>query len=403
MDCGCSGDDCVAIAEIPVLEPPPGFEDCSFVNLEERFYDDPYSDEEDIGSQRNLKPVLELNTVLNFASELAHSLLSLVVKPKVKLRIKKHASSAFSSLPQDCEVYSLPVDSVMNSDECQTKQQARLKNRHSIAVARVESSEPVHMSLEEVRSYLREFQDTSSRRRPWMVVPSKSVESPTPESKRKSCFVWTPNVVSKNSFDDLRTKRSRKTLSVTAAGIKQALFSVFRIPSYHHLTHHGNDSLNQVCPTGWTFSAPEKSGTLQHASESSPHQRRALPPVPHEDEVGFVRVPSRPYPALPTLIESHECQKHHDLMDQLMNATSSSCLETSVDCVSTCNNRQKTDKTKLDFAASIEAVKDHGWYWGPLSGDAAEQILYNEPDGSFLVRGNLHWQFKEAFVFNCVL
>ena len=22
----------------------------------------------------------------------------------------------------------------------------------------------------------------------------------------------------------------------------------------------------------------------------------------------------------------------------------------------------------MDFAASIEKVKDHGWYWGPLSG-----------------------------------
>ena len=28
-----------------------------------------------------------------------------------------------------------------------------------------------------------------------------------------------------------------------------------------------------------------------------------------------------------------------------------------------------------DFAASIERVKDRGWYWGPLSGEAAERIL----------------------------
>ena len=26
------------------------------------------------------------------------------------------------------------------------------------------------------------------------------------------------------------------------------------------------------------------------------------------------------------------------------------------------------------------------WYWGPISGDAAEQDVQYEPDGSFLVR-----------------
>ena len=26
----------------------------------------------------------------------------------------------------------------------------------------------------------------------------------------------------------------------------------------------------------------------------------------------------------------------------------------------------------MDFAASIERVKDHGWYWGPLSGRSLE-------------------------------
>ena len=26
------------------------------------------------------------------------------------------------------------------------------------------------------------------------------------------------------------------------------------------------------------------------------------------------------------------------------------------------------------------------WYWGPICGDAAEQVLQYEPDGSFLVR-----------------
>ncbi|XP_022664496.1 suppressor of cytokine signaling 7-like [Varroa destructor] len=40
----------------------------------------------------------------------------------------------------------------------------------------------------------------------------------------------------------------------------------------------------------------------------------------------------------------------------------------------------------VDYAASIEKVKDCGWYWGPISGAVAERLLLQEPDGSFLLR-----------------
>lgn len=400
MDCGCDEEDFITDAEIPVLDPPPGFEDTANTpfRLEDRFYDDPYSEEEEIGS----KPVLSSRVVSNFASQLANTLLANVVKPRVKLRTKKPiTSSEVHCEPSGCEVYSLPFDSLTSSEK--QKPLNIYKNRHSIAVPKVESTEPVHMTLEEVRSYLREFQDTSlSRRRPWMVVPSKLTESPSPESKRKSCFVWTPHLVSKNNnFDDARTKRSRKSLSMTAAGIKQALFSVFRIPSHHHLPYHHGESCNQVCPTGWTFSTPQnRLGPNRFATgESSPYQRRALPPVPQE-EVGFVRVPSRPSPTLPPLIESRENKKHVDSTENVLNSSASNCMETSVNTPVEVSLEMATNQTNLDFAASIEAVKDHGWYWGPLSGEAAEQILSNEPDGSFLVRGMV---FLPEFSLNLFL
>lgn len=56
----------------------------------------------------------------------------------------------------------------------------------------------------------------------------------------------------------------------------------------------------------------------------------------------------------------------------------------------------------LDFASSIERVKDHGWYWGPLSGEAAERILTPEPDGSFIVRDSSdhHYIFSLTFKLN---
>ncbi|BFG02417.1 uncharacterized protein DMAD_01923 [Drosophila madeirensis] len=59
----------------------------------------------------------------------------------------------------------------------------------------------------------------------------------------------------------------------------------------------------------------------------------------------------------------------------------------------------------LQFTSSIEKVKDYGWYWGPLSGEAAEKVLSNEPDGSFIVRDSSddHYIFSLSFKLNnCV-
>jgi len=57
---------------------------------------------------------------------------------------------------------------------------------------------------------------------------------------------------------------------------------------------------------------------------------------------------------------------------------------------------------KRDYAASIEKVKDCGWYWGPVSGAAAEKLLSSEPDGSFIVRdsSNEHYIFSLTFKLN---
>ncbi|KAF6201332.1 hypothetical protein GE061_005780 [Apolygus lucorum] len=64
-----------------------------------------------------------------------------------------------------------------------------------------------------------------------------------------------------------------------------------------------------------------------------------------------------------------------------------------------------TKDSAIDFASSIEKVKDYGWYWGPISGEAAEKILSNEPDGSFIVRDSSdhHYIFSLTFRLNgCV-
>lgn len=56
----------------------------------------------------------------------------------------------------------------------------------------------------------------------------------------------------------------------------------------------------------------------------------------------------------------------------------------------------------VDFSRSIEMVKSYGWYWGPISGEAAERLLKNEPVGSFLVRDSSddHYLFSLSFKLN---
>ncbi|XP_022121531.1 uncharacterized protein LOC110997598 [Pieris rapae] len=60
------------------------------------------------------------------------------------------------------------------------------------------------------------------------------------------------------------------------------------------------------------------------------------------------------------------------------------------------------DDTVMDFATSIQKVKDYGWYWGPISVESAEKILSNEPDGSFIVRDSSddHYIFTLTFKLN---
>ncbi|KPI96134.1 Suppressor of cytokine signaling 7 [Papilio xuthus] len=63
---------------------------------------------------------------------------------------------------------------------------------------------------------------------------------------------------------------------------------------------------------------------------------------------------------------------------------------------------QSSHTTHLDFATSIQKVKDYPWYWGPISVEAAEKILSNEPDGSFIVRDSSddHYIFTLTFKLN---
>ncbi|XP_053682620.1 uncharacterized protein LOC128733061 isoform X1 [Sabethes cyaneus] len=64
--------------------------------------------------------------------------------------------------------------------------------------------------------------------------------------------------------------------------------------------------------------------------------------------------------------------------------------------------RHDRDSHVMEFTASIDKVKECGWYWGPISSEGAEKILSNEPDGSFLVRDSSddHYIFSLTFKLN---
>lgn len=95
-----------------------------------------------------------------------------------------------------------------------------------------------------------------------------------------------------------------------------------------------------------------ESNSKHFKSGHSPFVNRALPPLPKED-----------------LSQNGDVIK---LNNTLSNFDENDCIA--------------DEERHRNYCASIEKVKDCGWYWGPISGQLAEEILSNEPEGSFIVR-----------------
>nr|CAD7431061.1 unnamed protein product [Timema monikensis] len=113
--------------------------------------------------------------------------------------------------------------------------------------------------------------------------------------------------------------------------------------------------------------SPDSTSILGNEMVKPPFLRRALPPLPNRTDTN------------PTPLSSPE--------DVLLGPD---------------EDQDLVEEPSMDFASSIEKVKDYGWYWGPISGEAAEKILSNEPDGSFIVRDSSddHYIFSLTFKLN---
>ena len=125
----------------------------------------------------------------------------------------------------------------------------------------------------------------------------------------------------------------------------------------------------------------------RNKSKSSDPCQRALPPVP---------------PPRVDIPDPEDVQIHIDDGGRLSVSGHEHEEVTPQHSPSQSTPRSDSDLDNLDFAASIERVKDRGWYWGPLSGEAAEKILSGEPDGSFVVRDSSdhHYIFSLTFKLN---
>lgn len=149
-----------------------------------------------------------------------------------------------------------------------------------------------------------------------------------------------------------KASSSRKRFSFT---LPNALLNVFRKGS--SATPSVRNSSSQTDPY------PEE---VVRCSEkaTSPYAVRALPPLPGNATV--------------------------TLCDHFGRADAVSCAS------------DDSDRKSLDYASSIEKVKDCGWYWGPISGETAERLLAHEPDGSFVVRDSSdeHYIFSLTFKLN---
>ncbi|XP_076764581.1 uncharacterized protein LOC143431597 isoform X2 [Xylocopa sonorina] len=148
-----------------------------------------------------------------------------------------------------------------------------------------------------------------------------------------------------------------------------------------HMTLH---EVRQYLQTLYSSSSDSSENKIKRDNKAP----RALPPLPKSN--GHVGGVEQAEDALTTMVS--KCESPTSIPPQMP------APPPKVD-------DEPVEDTSMDFAASIEKVKDYGWYWGPISGEAAEKILSNEPDGSFIVRDSSddHYIFSLSFRLNsCV-
>ncbi|XP_005184946.2 putative uncharacterized protein DDB_G0282133 isoform X1 [Musca domestica] len=181
------------------------------------------------------------------------------------------------------------------------------------------------------------------------IITSTEKEHPTEMTQS----ILKTNVISSNE------KKSQFTLN-----LKQRFCSIFRFRKNNSRCSQKSDSNDH---DDHTTSNEKSTATKSNEDKRKKFQSRALPPLPKKES------------------GEENSNKHEEIANG--------------------KEEKKPEPRSFHFTSSIEKVKDYGWYWGPLSSEAAEKVLSNEPDGSFIVRDSSddHYIFSLSFKLNnCV-
>ncbi|XP_039285891.1 uncharacterized protein LOC111054243 [Nilaparvata lugens] len=365
---------------------------------------------------------------LSSSSRLSSSHNSLSVPAANKADDSSFITSAMShdvlTAYDDSDIYTLPVDSLMRpytpcprrpkrhhrpnrkkrrhtvdndldgdlvSDLCGMQPAlADTSKRHSVpgtsGKARTHRTpcEPIHMTLQEVRQFLSDLYavphdaivpQTQPQPHATRGLRRKHRSKLKPRSESEDNCVNINNNNNKIINNNVSSVKSKKTSSPNKNSfsytLKQTLCNLFRFRSRSVVAEPPTDAVLVLdVPRGGGV------GGNRSAIPSSSFTKRALPPLPAggDGEGEVVEVVAEG--------ERGEGEGGNGAAEE-----------------------EETEEANMDFASSIEKVKDYGWYWGPISGETAEKILSNEPDGSFIVRDSSddHYIFSLTFKLNGVV
>ncbi|XP_076304574.1 uncharacterized protein LOC143222236 isoform X1 [Tachypleus tridentatus] len=234
-------------------------------------------------------------------------------------------------------------------------------SRH--AASNVSREEPIHMTLEEVRTSLLTLEPS----------PETITDSSVLEQEHLNNSMGPKVSLVKRSFGmNFHYKKSKKKSDNRSHRSKNSGTEKFS----HRKSFPASVKAVLVSLFGFKKSSTKKNRPKQRPrtngqqkKDTSPFMNRALPPLPRERSRWDISDD-----------EEHPTDFHAKSEKELEGYT----------------------RKKMDYAASIQKVKDCGWYWGPISGETAEKLLASEPDGSFVVRDSSdeHYIFSLTFKLN---